>query len=62
MKHRPKSLGVNELNIDEKCEVLIHPLLDDQQRINTFSKLNSRVRNLDEKLGELKVRRLVRAD
>ncbi|KAF9643172.1 Prefoldin subunit 4 [Thelephora ganbajun] len=27
---------------------------DDQQRINTFSKLNSRVRNLDEKLGELK--------
>ena len=35
----------------------INPFLaDDQQRINTFSKLNSRVRNLNEKLGELKVR------
>ena len=29
-------------------------LVDDQQRISTFSKLNSRVRNLEEKLQELK--------
>jgi len=27
---------------------------DDQQRINTFSRLNSRVRNLGEKIQELK--------
>ena len=30
-------------------------LVDDQQRISTFSKLNTRVRNLEEKLQDLKV-------
>ena len=31
---------------------------EDQQRINTFSKLNNRVRSLEEKLSVLKVKRL----
>lgn len=36
---------------DESVEVT----WDDQERINTFSKLNTRVRNLEEKLQDLKL-------
>jgi hypothetical protein len=34
---------------------LIFPHAEDQQRINTFSKLNTRVRSLAEKMNDLKV-------
>jgi len=37
---------------DESAEVT----WDDQERINSFSKLNTRARNLEEKLQELKKR------
>ena len=35
---------------------LLTRCIEDQQRINSFSKLNTRVRDLNEKLKELKVR------
>jgi len=42
------------LSQEEENESSTEVTWDDQQRINTFSKLNSRVRNLEEKLRELK--------
>jgi hypothetical protein len=50
-----KSLGVSESRLTRELMVTVYLSADDQQRINTFSKLNSRVRNLVEKLGELRV-------
>jgi prefoldin subunit 4 len=36
-------------------DLVLIPLAEDQQRINTFSKLNTRVRSLAEKMNGLKV-------
>lgn len=42
------------INYEEHI-VFIYTSLEDQQRINSFSKLNTRLRGIEEKLEELKV-------
>jgi len=42
------------LNADEESDDAPEVTWEDQQRINTFSKLNSRVRDIEEQLAQLK--------
>jgi len=55
LHHRKLMSSLRILSQEEENESSTEVTWEDQQRISTFSKLNSRVRNLDEKLQEVKL-------
>jgi hypothetical protein len=51
----PKSPGVTRIKLCVVHSANLALPTEDQQRINTFSKLNSRVRDIEDQLTQLKV-------